>query len=79
MSAMSRKEVLEQAGARYCGRGKKGRSRLLDEICALCGYERNYASKLLSGVRSHSEAGARQNKRRLRRPVGLVCSGARHP
>ena len=52
MSAMSRKEVLEQARARYCGRGKEGRSRLLDEICALCGYERKYASKLLSGVRS---------------------------
>jgi len=52
ISAMSRKEVLEQARARYCGRGKEGRSRLLDEICALCGYERKYASKLLSGVRS---------------------------
>ena len=47
---MSRKEVLEQARARYCGRGKEGRSRLLDEICALCGYERKYPSKLLSGV-----------------------------
>jgi hypothetical protein len=44
--------VLEQARARYSGRGKEGRSRLLDEICALCGYERKYASKLLSGVRS---------------------------
>ena len=51
MSARSRKEVLEQARARYRGRGKEGRSRLLDEICALCGYERKYASKLLSGAR----------------------------
>ena len=42
--------MLEQARARYPGRGKEGRGRLLDEICALCGYERKYASKLLSGV-----------------------------
>ena len=51
MSGRSRKEVFEQARARYAGRRKEGRSRLLDEICALCGYERKYASKLLSGVR----------------------------
>ena len=51
MSATSRKELLEQARARYRGRGKVGRGRLLDEICALSGYERKYASKLLSGAR----------------------------
>jgi hypothetical protein len=51
MSAKSRREVLEQARWRYGGRGKAGRSRLLDEICALCGYERKYASKLLGGGR----------------------------
>ena len=33
------------------GRGKAGRSLLLDEICALCGYERKYASKILTGKR----------------------------
>lgn len=36
---------------RYEKRGKQGGSRLLDEICALCGYERNYASKVLAGER----------------------------
>ena len=51
MSGRSRKEVLEEARARYGARGKQGRSGLLDEICALCGYERKYASKLLSGAR----------------------------
>lgn len=51
MSASSRKEVLEQARARYRFRGKRGRSRLLDEICGLCGYERKYAIKLLGGRR----------------------------
>lgn len=42
------------ARPRYGGRGKAGRSRLLDEICALCGYERKYASKLLGGVAGRS-------------------------
>ena len=51
MSATSRREVLKQARRRYGGRGKAGRSRLLDEICVLCGYERKYASKLLRGRR----------------------------
>jgi hypothetical protein len=39
------------ARLRYGGRGKAGRSRVLDEICVLCGYEREYASKLLRGRR----------------------------
>jgi hypothetical protein len=51
MSAKSRGEILAQARRRYQGRGKQGRSRLLDEICALCGFERKYASKLLGGGR----------------------------
>ena len=51
MSATSRREVLKQARLRYGGRGKAGRSRLLDEICVLCGYERKYAGKLLGGRR----------------------------
>ena len=42
---------MEQTRLRYGGRGKAGRSRLLDEICVLCGYERKYASKLLRGRR----------------------------
>jgi hypothetical protein len=49
MSATSRWEVLAQARARYQNRGKAGRSRLLDEVCAWCGYERKYASKVLAG------------------------------
>ena len=52
MSAKSRKEVLEQARQRYGKRGREGRSRLLDEVCELCGYERKYAIKLLSGKRA---------------------------
>src|SRR5204863_1971529 len=52
MSAKSRGEVLVQTRRRYQGRGRQGRSRLLAEICALCGFERKYASKLLSGRRA---------------------------
>ena len=52
MSARSRKEVLEQARQRYDKRGREGRSRLLDEVCELCGYERKYAIKVLSGKRA---------------------------
>ncbi|HEY5812241.1 MAG TPA: hypothetical protein VIT23_06285, partial [Terrimicrobiaceae bacterium] len=52
MSAKSRKEVLEQARQRYGKRGREGRSRLLDEVCELCGYERKYAIKVLSGNRA---------------------------
>jgi hypothetical protein len=51
---------LEQARWRYEGRGKEGRSRLLDEICALCGYERKYASKVLSGKRAVAGSTGRQ-------------------
>jgi hypothetical protein len=51
MSVKSRKELPEQARARYRFRGREGRSRLLDEICALCGYERKYAIKVLGGRR----------------------------
>lgn len=52
MSQMSRQEVLERARERYGRRGREGRSRVLDEICALCGYERKYAIKVLGGRRA---------------------------
>ena len=52
MSAKSRKEVLEQARQRYSKRGREGRSRLLDEVCELCGYERKYVIKVLGGKRA---------------------------
>ena len=51
MSEKSREEVLELMRGRYAGRGREGRSKLLDEFCELCGYERKYAIKLLRGQR----------------------------
>jgi hypothetical protein len=52
MSQKSRQEILEQARERYERRGRRGRSRLLAEVCALCGYERKHAIKVLSGRRA---------------------------
>jgi hypothetical protein len=60
MSARSRGEVLAQGRARYEKRGREGRSRLLDEVCALCGYERKYAIKVLGGRRPIVGSGARR-------------------
>ena len=65
MSARSRKEVLEQARQRYGKRGREGRSRLLDEVCELCGYERKYVIKVLSGKRAIIGRGASVEVRRL--------------
>ena len=46
---------------RYRDRGREGRSRLLDEVCEVCGYERKYAMKVLGGRREI--AGGRGLKR----------------
>jgi hypothetical protein len=60
MSQKSRQDVLEQARERYGRRGRQGRSRLLDEVCALCGYERKHAIKVLGGRRAIVGHGGRR-------------------
>lgn len=42
-----RKEELERLRRRYAGRGKEGKTRLLDEFCEHYRYERKHAIKLL--------------------------------
>lgn len=42
-----RNDHLERLRRRYAGRGKEGKSALLDEFCEQHGYERKYAIKLL--------------------------------
>jgi len=44
-----RTDQWERLRRRYVGRGKEGKSRLLDEFCEHHGYERKYAIKLLQG------------------------------
>jgi hypothetical protein len=51
-----RTEQLERLCRRYAGRGKEGKSALLDEFCEHYGYERKYAIKLLGGARSAGES-----------------------
>ena len=48
MSKELRSQWLPKLQARYAGRGREGKSRMLDELCEDHGYERKYAIKLLS-------------------------------
>jgi hypothetical protein len=49
MSREIREDLLPRLRERYVGRGREGRSRMLEELCADYGYERKYAIKLLRG------------------------------
>ena len=49
MSEKSTGEILKIMRPKYARRGREARSRLLDEFCQLCGFERKYAIKLLGG------------------------------
>lgn len=51
MSRESRREVVERLRRRYEHAGRRYRTRLLDQACELCGYERKYAIKVLGGQR----------------------------
>jgi len=47
MSRAIKEDLLPKLQARYQGRGREGRTRMLDELCEDYGYERKYAIKLL--------------------------------
>ncbi len=49
MSYESRKEYIHRMGHRYKRASKRYKTRLIDEVCQVCGYERKYAIKLLGG------------------------------
>jgi len=51
MSCESRNEYISVQKHRYRRAGKPYKTRLLDEVCEVCGYERKYATKLLNGRR----------------------------
>jgi len=82
MSEKSREEVLQTMRERYAGRGRKGRSKLIDEFCELCGYERKYAIKLLRGQRRKfgvkaNKAGSKpkygEDERAVLKPIWLAA------
>jgi len=56
MSQLSRKEYMAKMRWRYAQRGREGKSRLLDELCEVCGYDRKHAIKLLGGKPAATKA-----------------------
>ncbi|HKL22755.1 MAG TPA: hypothetical protein VJ904_13190, partial [Tichowtungia sp.] len=55
MSCESRSEYISVQKRRYRRAGKTYKTRLLDEVCEVCNYERKYAVKLLNGTRRPSK------------------------
>jgi hypothetical protein len=51
MSEGSRREVMAGLVRKYGHAGRRYRSRLVDEACSVCGYDRKYAIKVLTGNR----------------------------
>jgi hypothetical protein len=57
MSQNSKREVLLKMRERYARRKRGARGKLIDELCAMCGYGRKHAIKLLNGKLSIPGAG----------------------
>ena len=49
MSQELRRTWVPKLQARYAGRNRQGKSRMIDEVCEDHGYERKYAIELLGG------------------------------
>ena len=69
MSKRSKEEFLEWCRSRYPKRDRKGKSRMLDEICETFGWDRKHAIKALNGRVSLG----RQAKKRGRQPKYEPC------
>src|SRR5438093_13731021 len=69
---IERTDQLERLRRRYAGRGKEGKSRLLDEFCEHHGYERKYAIKLLQDGAARAAAGPRPGPQPKYEPVQEV-------
>ena len=67
-----RKEELERLRLRYAGRGKEGKTRLLDEFCEHYRYERKHAIKLLGGHLSKATGAVRCGPEPVYEPVREV-------
>jgi len=67
-----RNDELGRLRRRYAGRGKAGKSRLLDEFCEHHGYERKYAIKLLQGGPAGAVSGPRPGPEPKYEPVREV-------
>lgn len=67
-----RKEELERLQQRYEGRGKEGKTRMLDEFCEQYGYERKHAIKLLGDQLPKPTGQARAGAEPVYEPVREV-------
>jgi hypothetical protein len=67
-----RTEELERLQRRYGGRGKEGKTRMLDEFCEQYGYERKHAIKLLGDQLPKPSGQARAGARSVYEPVREV-------
>jgi hypothetical protein len=66
MSPRSKKEYIEAVFLRYKKASRQGKTAILDEFCATCGYHRKHAIRLLRGVKRFIKPKA---KKRGRAPV----------
>jgi hypothetical protein len=67
LSMAERQAITREMARRYAKAPKKQRSTMLDELCALTGYNRSYAARLLRA--KARGAPARRSQRRGRRPL----------
>jgi hypothetical protein len=65
MSMQSRKEVVKEMVRKYRRAGREYRRKLVGELCSVCGYERKYAIKVLTGNRPGPRGLRRGGGRRL--------------
>ena len=49
MVSKSKREYLAKIKDRYRHANRKGKARILDEFCAVCGHHRKHAIRLLNG------------------------------
>ena len=67
LSMRERQAITREMARRYVRAGKRERGLMLDELCALTGYNRSYAARLLR-ARARAEP-PRHRRRRGRRPA----------
>jgi hypothetical protein len=61
MVLRSKRDYLEAISSRHARAGKKGKALILDEFCATCGYNRQYAIRLLR--KPHRKTSGRNGSR----------------
>lgn len=74
LTMREKRPVIREVGERYLDGGKKEKGEILDEICALTGYDRCYASQLLKHQKSAVRKRGRARSKRERKYDEKVVS-----